>query len=70
VHAFHEPPDPRRDREHDHACGNRDGPDDPEIVVANAESSSPHQELVEDLLAIVHVFLMPAVWGCAATRTG
>ncbi|HEX2417418.1 MAG TPA: IS607 family transposase, partial [Micromonosporaceae bacterium] len=27
-----------------------------EIVVANAESLSPRQELVEDLLAIVHTF--------------
>lgn len=27
-----------------------------EIVVANAESMSPQQELVEDLMAVVHCF--------------
>jgi hypothetical protein len=26
VHALHEPADPGRDREHDHAGDNRDGP--------------------------------------------
>jgi putative resolvase len=39
-----------------------------EIMVANQETLSPQQEMVEDLLAVVHTFSWAGWTGCDATR--